>query len=53
MANRGAARLRYLKRLRMLLFQFVALQILDIATTLLFLRQGVREANPILGAALA
>lgn len=32
----------------MLLLQFTALQILDILTTLWFLRHGITEANPLL-----
>jgi len=37
----------------MLLLKFALLQVLDLATTLWFLRQGVAEANPIVRAALA
>src|ERR1017187_31479 len=32
---------------------FAALQVCDVLTTLLFLRHGVREANPLMGAAIA
>ena len=32
---------------------FVALQVCDLLTTLLFLRHGVREANPLMRAAIA
>ena len=37
----------------MLLIHFAVLQLLDLATTLWFLREGVAEANPLLRAALA
>lgn len=32
---------------------FAALQVCDVLTTLLFLRHGVREANPLMGAVIA
>ena len=35
------------------LFAFICLQVMDAVTTLLFLHQGVHEANPLVGAALA
>ena len=38
---------------RMNLFIFISLQALDALTTLLFLRHGVAEANPLIRAALA
>ena len=37
----------------MILFSFICLQALDALTTLLFLRHGVGEANPLIRAALA
>jgi len=37
----------------MLLMQFVGLQIADAVTTLLFLRHGVDEANPLIRLAMA
>jgi hypothetical protein len=37
----------------MTLFLFALLQLLDAATTLLFLHQGVAEANPLMRAAMA
>jgi len=37
----------------MVLFIFIGLQVMDTLTTLLFLRHGIREANPLIGAALA
>ena len=37
----------------MILFTFVCLQAMDALTTLLFLRHGVGEANPLIRAALA
>jgi len=37
----------------MLLLAFVSLQVLDILTTLLFLHNGVSEANPLIRAAFA
>jgi len=35
------------------LIAFICLQVMDTLTTLLFLRHGVPEANPLIGAALA
>jgi hypothetical protein len=35
------------------LLAFICLQVVDTLTTLLFLHQGVHEANPLIGAALA
>jgi Domain of unknown function (DUF5658) len=37
----------------MILFSFICLQVLDGLTTLLFLRHGVGEANPLIRAALS
>lgn len=37
----------------MLFLKFAALQVLDMLTTLWFLQDGVREANPLVRAALA
>jgi hypothetical protein len=37
----------------MVLFAFICLQVMDTLTTLLFLRHGVHEANPLIRAALA
>jgi hypothetical protein len=37
----------------MILFAFICLQVLDTLTTLLFLHQGVPEANPLIRMALA
>jgi len=36
----------------MVLFAFICLQAMDTLTTLLFLRHGIREANPLIRAAL-